>query len=120
MSWTDNSSNENQFKIERSTDGLTYTQIAAVSANVRSFADTGLTPGTRYFYRVRASNIIGDSAYSDVGSQIARGAATHLAINTASTTLAAGSAFSISVIALDQWNTQAPGAYEAFSKRVRG
>ena len=31
LSWTDNSSNQDQFKIERSTDGLTYTQITTVT-----------------------------------------------------------------------------------------
>jgi hypothetical protein len=32
---------------------------------VTTYPDTGLTPLTVYFYRVRASNLAGDSAYSN-------------------------------------------------------
>src|SRR5712691_2904403 len=53
LSWTDNSSNETSFKIERKTgSGGTYSQIATVGANVAVFSNTGLTAGTTYFYRV--------------------------------------------------------------------
>ena len=67
--WTDNSSNETGFKIERKTGaGGTYAQIATVGASVTSYSNTGLTPGTTYFYRVRATNASGDSAYSNEAS----------------------------------------------------
>ncbi|MCR4396172.1 MAG: fibronectin type III domain-containing protein, partial [Candidatus Saccharicenans sp.] len=39
--------------------------IATVGANVTSFQNTGLGEGTSYFYRVRAYNSAGDSAYSN-------------------------------------------------------
>jgi hypothetical protein len=69
LSWTDNSNNETEFKIERSTDaGVTFTEIATVGANVTTYADTGLTPLTTYSYRVRASNSAGNSAYSNTAS----------------------------------------------------
>src|SRR5205823_1667741 len=68
LNWSDNSSNEDLFKIERSTDGANFTQIATVSVNANTYLDSGLTPGVRYFYRVRANNNAGDSAYSNVGS----------------------------------------------------
>jgi hypothetical protein len=72
LSWTDNSNNEAQFKIERSTDlGLTFTQITTVGANVTSYRDIGLTPLTTYTYRVRASNVLGDSAYSNLATSVA-------------------------------------------------
>ncbi len=68
--WTDNSSNETGFKIERKTgSGGTYAQIATVAASVTTYSDTtGLTFGTSYFYRVRATNAGGDSAYSNEAS----------------------------------------------------
>ena len=67
--WTDNSSDETGFKIERKTGaGGTYAQIATVGASVTSYSNTGLTPGTTYFYRVRATNASGDSAYSNEAS----------------------------------------------------
>ena len=66
LTWTDNSSNETGFKIERKTgSGGTYAQIATTGANVTSYNDTGLSASTNYYYRVRATNSIGDSAYSN-------------------------------------------------------
>jgi hypothetical protein len=71
LSWTDNSADELIFKIERSTDGgATFTEIATTGANVTTYADTGLTNATPYYYRVRASNSGGDSAYSNTASAI--------------------------------------------------
>ena len=68
LSWTDNSANETSFKVERSTDGVTFSQIGAVGANVTSYVNTGLSAATPYNYRVRASNESGDSAYSGIAS----------------------------------------------------
>ncbi|OGL47348.1 MAG: hypothetical protein A2W05_00950 [Candidatus Schekmanbacteria bacterium RBG_16_38_10] len=66
LSWTDNSNNETGFKIERKTgvDG-TYAQIATVGIDVTTYSDIGLTRGTNYYFRVRAYNSFGDSAYSN-------------------------------------------------------
>jgi titin len=65
INWTDNANNETQFKIERKTGaGGTYAQVATVGANVTTYTNTGLSAATTYFYRVRANNAGGDSAYS--------------------------------------------------------
>src|SRR6185437_11818278 len=56
LSWTDNSTNESAFLIERSTDGTNFSQVASVAANATSYSDTGLSPSTLYYYRVRATN----------------------------------------------------------------
>lgn len=68
LSWTDNSTNETSFLIERSTDNVSFTQIGSVSAGVTSYASIGLTGSTLYYYRVRANNTGGNSAYSNVAS----------------------------------------------------
>ncbi|HEU6447811.1 MAG TPA: LamG-like jellyroll fold domain-containing protein [Verrucomicrobiae bacterium] len=65
LSWTDNSTNETAFLIERSQDNSVFTQIASVGAGVTNYADNGLSSATAYYYRVRASNSGGDSPYSD-------------------------------------------------------
>ncbi|MBI4834330.1 MAG: fibronectin type III domain-containing protein [Planctomycetes bacterium] len=65
IGWLDNSNSETSYKIERKTGaGGAYEEVASVGANITSYPDTGLTEGTLYYYRVRASNAIGNSAYS--------------------------------------------------------
>ena len=61
--WTDSSNNETGFAIERSPDGQAYSQIATVAENVSTYIDT--SPGSTQivFYRVRAFNLAGNSAY---------------------------------------------------------
>ena len=68
LAWADHSGNETGFKIERSTNGKTFAQIATVGANVTGYSSTGLTRGTRYWYRVRAFNASADSAFSNTAS----------------------------------------------------
>jgi formylglycine-generating enzyme required for sulfatase activity len=69
LSWTDNSSNETGFKIERSPDGSSgWTQVFLTSANAASWDDAGLAAGTAYSYRVRASNAVGDSLFSNIAT----------------------------------------------------
>jgi hypothetical protein len=55
LSWTDNSSNETGFRIKRRASGATTSvEIGTVLQNVLSYQDSGLTPGTTYFYTVVA------------------------------------------------------------------
>ncbi|MEO6807853.1 MAG: fibronectin type III domain-containing protein [Isosphaeraceae bacterium] len=62
MAWTDNSDDETGFTIERSPNGSSgWTQIASPIANATSYNDTGLTAGTAYFYRIKATNGVGSS-----------------------------------------------------------
>jgi fibronectin type 3 domain-containing protein len=69
LNWTDNSTNESAFLVERKTGvGGTYTQIGQTTAGVATFVDTGLATNTQYFYRVRATNAAGFSAYSNEAS----------------------------------------------------
>ena len=68
VSWTDASSNEDGFYLERSDAGGAFNQIQTLGAGVTSFDDSGLTEGTLYAYRVRAYNTTGNSAYSNTAS----------------------------------------------------
>ena len=47
---------------------MNFTQVATVGANVRSYAATGLSASTQYWFRVRATNGAGDSASSNAAS----------------------------------------------------
>jgi Divergent InlB B-repeat domain len=64
LTWQDNSTNEDGFKIERGVSG-SYAQIASVGPNIQSYTDMGLLAGTTYCYRVRAFNSSGVSSPSN-------------------------------------------------------
>ena len=53
-------------KIERKT-GIngSYSQIGSTAASATVYNDSNLSPGTQYYYRIRASNFAGDSGYSN-------------------------------------------------------
>lgn len=68
LSWNDNSSNESGFRIERSSDGQSFSQIATVDVNTTTYFDTGLESNTTYWYRVNAYNEYGESGYTNVVS----------------------------------------------------
>jgi hypothetical protein len=68
LSWADNSGDEDGFKIERSTDGTTFAEVATVGAGVTSYRAAGLAPATTYFFRVRAFNAAGTSLASNAAS----------------------------------------------------
>ena len=72
LAWTDNATGETGFRIERSTNGTTFTQITSVGANVTTYTNTGLTRNTTYYYRVRAYNAVGNSSYSNTASATTR------------------------------------------------
>ncbi|HYG65049.1 MAG TPA: fibronectin type III domain-containing protein, partial [Thermoanaerobaculia bacterium] len=68
LTWTDSSSNEDGFRVERSTAGGAFLEIQTVAANATGSRVTGLTAGTAYTFRVRAANAAGLSAYSNSAS----------------------------------------------------
>ncbi|MBT8395509.1 MAG: hypothetical protein HKO65_14200 [Gemmatimonadetes bacterium] len=65
LSWADGSTNEDLFRVERREGAMgSWAQVGTTGANSTSFIDGGLTPSTTYFYRVRACNAVGCSAFS--------------------------------------------------------
>src|SRR5439155_281225 len=68
LTWTDNSSNEDGFKLYRSTDGVNFTYVKGLAANVTSCSDYDRSPGTTYYYQVLAYNAGGNSPYSNRAS----------------------------------------------------
>ena len=68
LSWSDTSTNETRFELERSTAGRSFQLVGTVAANTASFADAGLKARTTYTYRVRACNHLGCSAPSNEAS----------------------------------------------------
>jgi len=68
LSWGDNSDDELGFAIERSTDNVNFESAGSTGANVTTFADSGLTPETSYWYRVNAFNAGGNSSFSNTAT----------------------------------------------------
>jgi titin len=64
LTWSDNSSDEVGFTIERSGNGVDFAEIATLGAGTTSFVDTGLSARTTYWYRLNAFNGAGYSGFS--------------------------------------------------------
>jgi len=80
MTWSDNSNNEDGFKVERCQGTASYCaatpsawgQIAQTDRNFDYYGDTGLPPTTTYSYRVRAFNVTAESARSNISTATTR------------------------------------------------
>jgi len=66
--WTPGSTNQLGFSLERSTDGVNFTQIFALPPEANNALDTPLLANTTYFYRVRGTNAFGPSDWSALAS----------------------------------------------------
>ena len=68
LTWSDNSNNENGFKIDRRQSGTSGTgawvRIATLAAGTTTHTDSGLPADTKFYYKVKAWNASGNSAYS--------------------------------------------------------
>lgn len=64
VNWVDNATNETNYVLERSNDGTNFSAIATLPANTINFNETGLTPNTQYYYRVKAINSTDSSVYA--------------------------------------------------------
>lgn len=71
LSWVDNATNEDGFKIERKIGSANFSLIATLAANKIFYKDSLLTPNTTYTYRVYSYNSAGKSTtYSNLDSAI--------------------------------------------------
>jgi hypothetical protein len=68
LTWADNSSAEDGYEVQRSTDATTFSTIADLGANATSYSDAGTTSSPTFWYRVRAKKDGGFSGFSSVVS----------------------------------------------------
>lgn len=66
LKWGDDSNKEAAFDVERSSDGTTFTKIGSTGRNEVTYSDKTVSEKTKYSYRVRATNIKGNSPYTNV------------------------------------------------------
>jgi len=65
LGWNDNSTDEDNFSLERKAGGGSFATLATLAANVTTYTDSDVTQDVTYVYRVKATNTGGDSAYSN-------------------------------------------------------
>jgi titin len=111
LAWTDGSTNENGFSIER-LFGTTWTQIGWVADNVTTYSASGLTAGTTSSFRVLAFNGFGNSATTNVVSATCADAAPTAPSNL---TAAACSSTQVDLAWLDISNNEA--GFRIYRKR---
>lgn len=69
LTWTDNATNEDDQEIQYDTDSnFGSPSTKTVAANTTSTTVSSLSEGTQYYFRVRASNTDGNSAWSNTDS----------------------------------------------------
>jgi hypothetical protein len=61
LTWTDNSTNETGFTIERKIGTGNYSSLISLSSNVTTYTDSNVSAGNSYTYRVYALNSVGNS-----------------------------------------------------------
>ena len=68
LTWTDNATNETGFTIQRATNSAFTSGLNTINlgANQTAYNNTGRNPSTTYYYRVRAFNVVGFSAWSNI------------------------------------------------------
>ncbi len=80
LTWGDDSNKEEGFEIERSSDGTTFAKIASTGRNENSYTDK--TASKTAYYRVRAINSKGNSAYSNVAQVTVAGSSARISNET--------------------------------------
>ncbi len=65
LTWTDDSTNEASFQLERKTAAGTFGTVANPAAGATTHVDADVFPGVSYTWRVRAVNAGGTSAWSN-------------------------------------------------------
>jgi hypothetical protein len=69
LTWTDNSTNETGFRVERSMSGMSgFAKVGSAPANATNYTDSAVSPGPIYYYRVAATNAAESSVVSGTAS----------------------------------------------------
>jgi acid phosphatase type 7 len=67
LTWA-NTTNEANYRLERSLNGAAFLEIATIGQNLSTYTNTGLNFANAYYYRLRAWNNAGYSDYTPVAS----------------------------------------------------
>lgn len=85
LTWSDNSSNESSFVLERRIDNDVFFVLSqSIPPDSTYFLDAGLAANHTYSYRIKARNSSGDSGYSNETSQYVAAASFDLTVASSS------------------------------------
>lgn len=111
LNWTDNSSNETEFRVEQKV-GASFQDIGAASANSTQINVTGFSAGSTGTFRIRARGAGGDSAYSNEASATTPGGGPSGCSANATTVCLLSDRFRVSIGFVNQFaNPPAPGNF---------
>ncbi|RLI51961.1 MAG: hypothetical protein DRP09_18680, partial [Candidatus Thorarchaeota archaeon] len=71
LNWTDNSANEDGFRIEYGEEPGDWKEFATVGSGVTTYNDIIVLSGSTYYFRLRAHNFVGNSGYSNAAGATA-------------------------------------------------
>ncbi|WP_037328819.1 fibronectin type III domain-containing protein, partial [Runella zeae] len=66
LSWNNNSANQTKIEIHRSENNDSFVEVGSIDGSSTTYTDQNLTPNKKYYYKVRALNNGGSSAFSNV------------------------------------------------------
>lgn len=64
LKWTNNATNATGLILQRSLDNRTFVTLATLTPTTVAYDDLGLSPATKYYYRIQSTGEWGVSAYS--------------------------------------------------------
>ncbi len=116
LSWN-NVSDENGYKLYKSTNGSSYSLLSDITANTTSYTDNTVTEGTTYYYYILAYNEFGNSSNSNVVSGQPNSGSTGTGISVSEALAASiGSAVTVDGIITASFN----GVYALIMKDISG
>jgi hypothetical protein len=68
LNWIDNSTNETGYQVYNSTDNITFNLVTTTPANTTTYAATGLSAFTVYYWKIAAVSGVTTSAFTTVSS----------------------------------------------------
>lgn len=115
LGWVNNATNATGYRVQRSLDGVNFSQIAQLGSSATSYVDGSLSPGTVYYFRVYAYNSAGSSAYSNVaGVQTVAPAAITSAPSTPSNPSPANGATGLGTSLTLGWSATGAQSYDVY------
>jgi len=104
VSWTDNATDEDQYKIRWGTTAGSQPNEVFLAANTTSWTHTGLSPNSTHYYKVRAQNAAGTSGYVGPVSATTQDTAPAIAVSTTSIAVSCVEGTDAASETFDVWN----------------